>query len=527
MTMQRVFTPLMILVLSGCMAAEMPQVSNTLALPTPPSAATDASLAGVVPAETETSRAPSKIDQGKFSLVLKNVELKQALAILSKDSPVPIVAEPGVTGRVTVNILDKPLGDLLYTLLRPLGYTATIEDGMIVVGPSRPITRTFVLNYLKDKRVSSSITKASISTGSGSGSDAGSSSSSSSGSSQGNVSVTTSGSNDCWSETLKGLDSIVYGQGKKDGGTTGNIIVTNQLSGVIQVTAPPETLERVSVFLANVEREVKRQVLIQAHIVEIELKDEFSLGIDWKAFLDSAHKSSIAQHLGLSSAPFSNVFVIDINSSGPDFNVLLDTFKEQGDVNMLSSPKISTLNNQKAVFKRTTNEVSWVQSVLRGSTGGPADLVINTAQIDEVGLFLDVTPNVAASGSITMQVHPSITEVKPQPSFSPDGNSSKPVITVREIDTIVDVQSGQTMVIGGLISDTSSSVKRGIPFLGDIPVVGWLFSNYNQKKGKTELVIFLTPYILNTSAIDDIRKEHESRLWGPEGINRFVKSALK
>lgn len=515
-SMQWMILPLLIVALSGCMAPEMSRVSNTMAAPgftNPP--AESAPVAPLVQ-QGEPYRA---MNHGKlFTLALNNVDIKDALAILSDESPVPIIPEPGVSGMVTVNIKDKPLGDLLFMMLSPLGYTTKIEEGMLVVRKSRPVPRTFVINYLKDKRISNSVTKASISAGSSSGSDSGSSSS---GNSQGNVSVTTSGGNDFWSETINGIEAIVYGPGKKDGGTSGASIVTNQLSGIIQVSAPPEMMEIVSSFLDSIEREVKRQVLIQAHIAEIDLNDQFSLGVDWKVFFGSAHRHSLAQNV--LPTPLSNVFVLDINMS--DFNLLLDAFKEQGDVKMLSSPKISTLNNQKAVIKLTTKEVTWVNSVLRDENGNVTE-TINTPQIDEVGLFLDVTPNIAESGNITMQVHPSITEVK-EVSISPDKTSSKPVITVREVDTMVDVMSGQTMVIGGLISDKIVTTKGGVPFLADIPYLGWLFSNYYQQKRKTELVIFLTPYILNSAVIEDIRKEHENRLWGVEKINRFVDSVVK
>jgi len=518
-TIQWLATLLLALILSACASSDLQKMDSTLAAPE------YANIPAAQPAQPAAQVDPyAKINQGVFSLSLKNVEIHQALAILSKKSPISIVAESGVSGRVTVNIKDKPLGDLLAVMLRPLNYSARVEDGVIVVGPSRPITRSFVLNYVKGKRDSTSTTNASISTSSGSGSDSSTSgrASTSGGGGQGNVSVTTTGSNDFWAETIKGVEAIVNGPLKKGETATGSRIITNQLAGVIQVTAPAATMETVSAFLADIELEVKRQVLIQAHIAEIELNDRFSMGIDWKAFLDSAHKYSVAQNLA--PTPLSNAFVLNINTS--DFTLLLDAFKEQGDVKMLSSPKISTLNNQKAVIKLTTKEVTWVQSVLRGNGTSTTDIVINTPQIDEVGLFLDVTPNIAASNNITMQVHPSITEVKSE-SKSPDGTSSKPVITVREIDVMVDVMSGQTMVIGGLISDKFTSVRRGVPILGDIPYLGWLFSNITQQKKKTELVIFLTPYVLNSDAIDQIRKTHEERIWGSTGINRAVESALE
>ena len=514
------------LLLAGCTPLKGPRIEDTLAAPDFVGVPSKTPLPSPAPDEV-TAASNSAINQGLFSLALNNVELKEALAILSKDSPIPIVPESGVSGRVTINLKNKPLGDLLFTMLRPLGYSAKVEDNMIVVGPAKMVTQSFVVNYLKDKRTSSSTTNASISASSGnssrSSSDSGSSSSSSiTSGGNGNVTVTTFGGSDFWGEIIKGIESITYGPDKKAAGNSGVNIVTNQLAGIIQVTAPAKTMEIVSSYLLSIEQEIRRQVLIQAHIVEIELNDEFSLGIDWKTFLDKAHKFSISQNL--TPTNLSNVFVLDINTS--DFTLLLDTFKEQGGINMLSSPKISTLNNQKAVIKLTTNEVTWVQSVLRGNINSPTDIVINTPQIDEVGLFLDVTPNIAASGRISMQVHPSITEVK-EVSQSPDGKSSKPVITVREIDTMVDVQSGQTMVIGGLISDKISNVKRGIPILGDIPFLGWLFSNHSQIKRKTELVIFLTPYILSSDVIEAVRTEHENRLWGSKGINQYVNRLME
>lgn len=511
--------------LTGCSIPPLPRVTDTLAAPDYATPQPEVLSEGPV---VETENAYLRLNNGTYSLAVKNTELAEALAVLSKSSPVPIVAQKGATGKVTINVRNRPLGDILHIMLRPLGYTAIVEDGIIVVGKPKLMTRPFVINYLMDKRTSSSVTNASISSSGGGNSnsrstrsDGGGDSnylSSSSSGSQGNVSVTTTGSTDFWTETVKGLQSILHGEGKKDGRDSGNRIVVNQLAGVLYVTAYPQTMEQVSLYLDSIENEIKRQVLIQAHIVEVELNDEFSLGIDWKAFLDNAHKYSISQNL--TPTPLSNVFQVDINAS--DFTLLLDTFKEQGNVNMLSSPKISTLNNQKAVIKLTTKEVTWVNTTILNSTGDTLQ-TFTTPQIDEVGLFLDVTPNIAEGGRITMQVHPSITEKKEE-SLSPDQKSSKPVITVREVDTMVAVKSGQTVVIGGLISDRVNTVKRGVPLLGDIPYLGYLFSRYTQQHKKTELVIFLTPYVLNDETIDMIRREHEGRVWGWNGISNYAES---
>jgi MSHA type pilus biogenesis protein MshL len=498
---------ILLLGLTGCSIPPLPRVTDTLAAPG--YATPQPEVLSETPV-VETENAYLRLNNGTYSLAVKNTELAEALAILSKSSPVPIVAQKGATGKVTINVRNRPLGDILHIMLRPLGYTAIVEDGIIVVGKPKLMTRAFVLNYLMDKRASSSVTNASISSGS----------SASTSGSQGNVSVTTTGNTDFWNETVKGIESIIYGAGKKDGGDSGSRLIVNQLAGVFYVTAFPQTMELINAYIDSIENAIKRQVLIQAHIVEVELNDEFSLGIDWSAFLDKAQKFSVAQ--SITPTTLNSAFQLKLASPG-DFTFLLDTFQEQGNVNMLSSPKISTLNNQKAVIKLTTKEVSWVQSVLRDTEGRITEIV-NTPQIDEVGLFLDVTPNIAEDGHITMQVHPSITEKKPEDSKSPDGFSSKPVITVREVDTMVDVKTGQTVVIGGLISDKVNKVKRGVPLLGDIPYLGWLFSHYTQQHKKTELVIFITPYLLNDETIDMIRREHEGRVWGWNGISNYAES---
>jgi MSHA biogenesis protein MshL len=183
---------------------------------------------------------------------------------------------------------------------------------------------------------------------------------------------------------------------------------------------------------------------------------------------------------------------------------------EQGQVNVLSSPKIATMNNQKAVIKLSTREVSWVTNNYLNADGSVL-LTYTNPQVDEVGLFLDVTPQIDNNGVVTMQIHPNVSE-KIRDSISPDGNSSKPVIQVREVDTLVKVSNGQTIVIAGLITDKINEITRKVPLLGDIPVIGQLFTQTIEEKQKSELVILMTPYVLNDRAIEEIRKEHEERL---------------
>jgi len=507
-------------------------------------------------------------DPGRtYSLTLKNAEIKDVLMLLSKESGVPIVAERGISGHVKIEAQNRKLGELLYAVLKPLGYTATVENGIILVGRPQLTTRTFRVNYIKDKRNSSSNTNVSGFSASGS---------------SGSVTVSTEGKSDFWGALESSLEMLVFGTsglGKREGGgyirgeterrfvsehtaagaaqTAGSSssqggydrqsatnvtsrpfiqntevddpmlqstqinqnqlkqLVVNEIAGIIQVTDFTDNLDRIASYLAAVEEGSKRQVLIQAHILEVSLKDSFSLGIDWKTVIDKATNMTLAQALvpvsiGASAVASSSTF--KFSASGSDFSVLLDAMKEQGNVNMLSSPKISALNNQKAVIKLTTKEVSWVSTkTTQNNAIGGQDTFTTTPQVDEVGIFLDVTPQIGQDGSIIMQIHPSVSEIR-EVSTSPDRTSTKPVINVREIDTMVDARTGETIVIAGLISDRLTETKRSVPFLGDIPYLGMFFSNSQQQRTKSELVIMLTPYILNAKNVDEIRAEHEKRI---------------
>jgi len=502
-----------------------------------------------------------------YSLTLKNADINDVLMLLSKESGIPIIGERGLRGSVKIEAQNRKLGELLYAILKPLGYTATVENGIIQVGRPQLASRTFRVNYIKDKRNSSSNTNVSGFSASGS---------------SGSVTVSTEGKSDFWGALETSLEMLVFGTsglGKREGGgyirgeaekkivgerSTSGVnqsggssntqgaydrqsasttisrttlqtsetedpllqnaqisqnqlkqLVVNETAGIVMITDFTENLDKIASFLADVEEGSKRQVLIQAHIMEVSLKDSFSLGIDWKSIIDKASNMTVAQTLIPSSVLTSAVSgnnAFKFSASGSDFSVVVEALKEQGNVNMLSSPKISALNNQKAVIKLTTKEVSWVSSkTTQNNAIGGQDTFTTTPQVDEVGIFLDVTPQIAQSGSITMQIHPSVSEIK-EISTSPDKTSTKPVVSVREIDTMVDAKTGETIVIAGLISDRLTETKRSVPLLGDIPYFGALFSYNKQERTKSELVIMMTPYILNNKTIGEIRDEHEKRM---------------
>jgi len=507
----------------GCATPRMTEVPETMALKQPP----QVPAPSIRPEPQKTEELPPAIDRSRFSLSVRDADLRDVFLLLSKDSGVNIIADKEVAGKISIDFTNLELNSALYAITRQLGYTFRMDKGFIRV--TKPIleTKTFRVNYITGKRTSTSTMNAAISTGAiSSGSSGGgtninissgtpSSSGSSSSSSQGSVHVTTSGTSDFWKETRRGLEVLIFGDtkggGDSEGGfsrgdeKTGKKLIISEIAGIVLVIDYSDNMERVEDFLKDVELSARRQVMIQAHIIEVSLNDGYKFGIDWSAIERfNGFNVKIAQNLLTNSG----VFTVDLTNN--KITAFLDAMKEQGQVNVLSSPKVSTMNNQRAVIKLTTKEVSWVTNSFTSGTTGEIVVSNTIPQIDEIGPFLDVTPQVDDEGIITMQIHPSISE-KLKDSISPDGKSTKPLINTREADTMIKTRNGQTIVIAGLITDKINDTTRRVPLLGDIPFFGAAFNQVVQEKRKSELVILLTPYVLTDQSIEDIRKEHEER----------------
>lgn len=526
----------LIILALGCATPRTSEVPETMALKEPPKL----DLPRVKPQPPKAEEFPPLKEAGHFSLNVRDVDIRDMFLLLSQDSGVNIVADQDVAGKISIDFANLDLYSALYAITRQLGLSFRMDKGFIRVSKPRLETKTFQFNYITGKRSSSSTMSAAISQGDNSGgvsagrstsinistspSAAQSGGGTSSSTAQGNVNVTTTGTSDLWKELRRGLEVIIFGDSKggsegdssySRGDISGRKLIIIESAGIIQVNDFSDNMENIEKFINDVERAIRKQVLIQAHIIEVTLNDGYKLGIDWELlFRNSTESFSLSQNL--MNQPPTGVFVLDYQLNLPLKNItaLLDAMKDQGQVKVLSSPKVATMNNQKAVIKLTTKEVSWVTNSYLNADGTIV-LSYTNPQIDEVGLFLDVTPQIDDDGLITMQIHPSISD-KLRDSISPDGKSTKPVIDVREVDAMIKVKNGQTILIAGLIKEKIIDNTRRVPVLGDIPVLGALFKRVTQDKTKAELVILLTPYILTDRSIEDIRREHEERLKNTE-----------
>jgi MSHA biogenesis protein MshL len=282
----------------------------------------------------------------------------------------------------------------------------------------------------------------------------------------------------------------------------GRRLIINPIAGTITVTAFPAQLEEVNVFIRTFESSIQRQVLIEAKIVEVNLDRSFEFGIDWNVVARVGTstltvRSTPPPSTSTGGAVGNVQFTL---SGGPgQITALLNALSSQGDVRVLSSPRVSALNNQRAVFDVTTGEIVFTlnRTPFLNANGTTTFLSQVTPTQVNVGIVLDVLPQIGADNSVTMNIRPVVTSVARTASFTADGNTFQaPVIDTRESDTMARLRAGETIIIGGLMQNRRERVESGVPGLRSIPLLGRLFTSYKDVERKAELVIFLTPTII-------------------------------
>lgn len=304
----------------------------------------------------------------------------------------------------------------------------------------------------------------------------------------------------------------------------------NRQAGVVIVHHYPDVLLEVAEFLEAVEGSVQRQVFIQAKILEVNLNEQYRLGVDWSQVspIRIIHDGDPDIFQGLTPGPgqpfnFSNTGGANgtlgtlaagaggffYGLSNTQISVLIDALGQQGNVSVLSSPKIATLNNQRAVIKVGTEDIFFLPIVIPATTTQASATQFVPSQIT-IGIVLDVLPQINMDGTVIMSINTSVSE-RAGERISPDGQNRVPILDVRESNNVVMARSGQTIVIGGLMKNTRSRDNNEVPFLGKIPILGKLFQYEANVDEKTELVIILTPKVMVGQSIDERLKLEQER----------------
>jgi MSHA type pilus biogenesis protein MshL len=450
---------------------------------------------------TQIELEPERVEPRRlYSLSVRNTSVREVLLAFGQQSDLSIVFGPDVDGNVTVDLKRVTLEEALDAVLGPLGLVHRREGTVLRVSKPELETRIFTVSYPSTTRTGS----ASLSATSGGSSTSGiggtlngatAGGSTSTGTSTGSSSVSSTDSVDVWGELERTILTLLSKDGR---------VVMSRTAGLVAVTDLPVAVGRVAQYLELVEGSAHRQVMIEAQILEVTLSRDFAAGIDWSLIARDLKIPPLGPVQGQLTggalvaqalAPASSVFQIGLAAElgSQTLRMLLNVLNQQGDVTILSRPKISTLNNQKAVMKIATDDVFFTVTRTREPTTGIVTET-ETALVVTEGIVLDVTPQIGPDDTVTLNIRPSITDRVGQ-ATSPNG-SVVPIVAVRAADTVVRVRDGHTVIIGGLMQSRSSRTRAGVPLLEDVPVVGHAFRRRDDQDRKTELVILLTPTVL-------------------------------
>ena len=453
-----------------------------------------------------------------------------------------IVVHPDVAGRISLTLKNVTIDEVLDVVSDVYGFAYRKSDAGYIVLPASVQSRIFKIDYLNLQRTGTSRTRVSsgqVSEGARRGNRGGMLAggvqdpyAGGAGLPGNEMSQEVSGSRietsydaDFWAELQSTLATIV-------GNQDGNQVVVNAQSGVIVVSAMPDKLRDVEQYLETIQSIAQRQVILEAKIVEVRLNDAFQAGINWVAV---AKNSSGDTYTFGQLAPPPN-FPVDLDELGGsqvtvapgnpidgfvnstlggaftmafdvgDFNAFIELLESQGDTRVLSSPRVSTLNNQKAVIKAGTDEF-FVTNVRSNTVTGTSSTTSRDVELTPFfsGIALDVTPQISADGAVILHIHPTVSEVTDQQkALTVSGETDTLPLAlseIRESDSIVKAQSGQIIVIGGLMRDSNRKETFATPVLGRIPGVGALFRTQRNVSRKTELVILLKPVVVDDDAV--------------------------
>ncbi len=500
-----------------------------------------------------------------YSVVVNEVRVHDLLFALARDAKLNVDIHPGVTGTVTLNAIDQTLPQLLNRIARQVDMRYEIDGPNLVIMRDTPFLRVYRIDYVNLARDAKSVSNLSTQvSGSTSGSSGGSS-----GSQNNSTSVINSLSTHKFWETLTanvkdllretdrllpapsaqpapaapapapaaapgGGPSIVIAPAPAPAVPAGPefreaaAVIVNPETGIVSIRATGRQHEKIQEFLDQVMASAKRQVLIEVTVMEVQLNNQYQRGIDWSRVRMGASGITLRQASGATPAAINtNAFIIDAATAALGFTATIKLLESFGDVRVLSSPKISVINNQTAVLKVVDNLVYFtIQSNTTSTANVATTTFTTTVNSVPVGFIMSVVPQISENDSILLNLRPTISRKltdapDPNPALAnpcgipvPIGGCNIPaianlipVIQTREMESVLRVQSGQIAVLGGLMQDAVTNIEDMIPGVRNIPGLGALLAQRKDVNQKTELVIFLQPTVIRDASIDgDFRR---------------------
>jgi len=502
-----------------------------------------------------------------YTVVVNDVPVKDLLFSIARDTQYNIDLYTGISGNVSLNAVQEPLPAILDRIARQADLRYEMNGRTVSIMPDTPYVKTYTVNYVNVARnTTSSVGVAAqiASTGGGIGTGTGNTSASTSAGNSSTTTVASQSNNDLWTVLADNIRTMLAGTravtqsneeraarleaekaeraervsqaeaASKAGAGAANLftaafanqpagdgkydVAVNPVAGTVTVLGTSRQQELVQQYLDRVMQSAQRQVLIEATIVEVTLKDQYRAGIDWSKALQGAAGWTIntvgagTNALAGTLSPF--IQATYTNSGNNGFTAAIDLLESFGKTKVLSSPKLMALNNQTALLKVVDNLVYFSVQSQQGalsSTGSvlqPATFT-TTAHTVPIGVVMSVLPQINENGMVSLTVRPTISRKvgsvdDPNPDLEKAGvKNSIPVIQVREMESLLQVRSGQTVVLGGLIQDDSNNARDGVPGLSRPEGIGALFGQHERLNSQTELVIFLRPTVVSNPTLNN------------------------
>ncbi|MFZ5557927.1 MAG: pilus (MSHA type) biogenesis protein MshL [Pseudomonadota bacterium] len=540
-------------------------------------AETQPDRAGAIPAPvTQTFPVPvprAAPKQETFSVSVVNVPVQDLLFALARDAKLNIDVHPGIGGVVTLNAIDQTLPQILSRISKQADMRYEVNGGNLIVMPDTPFLRSYKVDYVnmsRDTNATVAIATQVATTGQGAGTGA----AAPAGGNNSTTNLTNVAKNRFWEtlvanikDLLRETDKILpegsyetvvqQDQSQATSGTgapqpTANrrtreqgvagspnpavlqsagsttvrratyreaaSVIANPETGVLTVRATARQHEKVQEFLDQVMTNARRQVMIEATVLEVNLSDNYQQGIDWGLILKNGRWNLSQTTAGLPSAITNTLFTGTY--TGGDFKATIKLMESFGTVKVLSSPKISVINNQTALLKVVDNRVYFTIEAQQTQAVNAGTLATFTTTVNTVpvGFVMSVTPQISETDTVLLNVRPSISRVTgfvndPNPLLAAANVVSQiPEIQTREMESVLRVNSGDTAVMGGLMQDGVENRDDGIPGVSRVPLVGEFFTQRNDTRTKSELVIFLRPVVIRNASLDGDYASYRSLL---------------
>ena len=461
-------------------------------------------------------------EEKRFDISARDVDAALFFASLINDSSYSVAVHPDVQGAITLSLKQVTLAEALHVIEEMFGYEIKLKGRVYHIYPSGMRAASFTLDYLFMNRMGGSRTSVlaghlstqdddSDSDSSSSSSTSTSSSSStkdkefagefSSNSLEDGTEIVTVTSTNYWAYLEMKIRKLLKNKAGRD-------VIVSPMSGMVTVRAYPDEIREVREFLERETDNLNRQVILEMQLIEVSLNNEYQQGISWSeagdtinstdVLFDSVHK--IADSLIQNTIGGGGALTITNGS----FSAVISMLETQGDVNVLSKPRVTAMNNQKAVIKVGGDEY-FVTDVSTTTVTGTATTSTPNVELTPFfsGISVDVTAKINNDESVLLHIHPAIIDIEEQIKTISFGATSSSDLTipvaksdVRESDTVVKAQSGDVIVIGGLMKTIEKDVISKTPLLGDVPWLGELFTNRQKVNNKTELIILVKPQVV-------------------------------